>query len=414
MQYIKVSNEGVLDVVGACSMLGASVKTKEDSIGMFGTGLKYALAQAVRMGEKVCIASGDDVFETCTVEQEFRNTTFTKVHLKNIFTGDIYETPITTEFGNHDWTDPWSVYREIVCNAMDEEGCQVSLVNDIRRSRTRTSIYLSYETFGRFFDDSDQYFCKEKRDWVKRGTGIIYKSGVRVGKMDGFKLDMQFNNVTITESRDVSLWSANFYLGQTMRYCTNRDTWLAFVESEKSNEVDLSIYDEETTKLFRWAMKKHLGKFAVCPDVDHIKKDLEGSNVAPFVMPSNWNFASGILPSFTNFFKINKTDIRHPDPHERDMIKWGLEICKKYGMNCDADIRIYENQSATQGLAEAKGKNIWLKSSIFKSQHHFLMVFLEEVAHHDSGYEDYTREITEYFIEKIVNMETKGAVNNEL
>ena len=105
MQYIKISNNGVLDVPMSCNMLGASVKEKDDAIGMFGSGLKYALALACRMNVSVHIASGEDVYRVETIKRMFRGVDFDKVILRNIFDSTIYETPITTELGKQDWND---------------------------------------------------------------------------------------------------------------------------------------------------------------------------------------------------------------------------------------------------------------------------------------------------------------------
>ena len=409
MKYIKVTNDGVLDVVGACSMLGASVKVKNGSIGMFGTGLKYALAQAARIGAKVWIASGEDVFETCTSEAKFRDTVFTKVNLKNIFSGEVHETPITTEFGNHDWVDPWNVYREIVCNAMDEDGTNLSLVNDLRRNRTKTSIYLEYDKFSEFYDNHARYFCKDKYDWIKKGSGIVYKHGVRVGKIEGLKIDMQYNYIQISESRDMSEWSAYHAVGYLMGTCKDKETWVAFLDSSSRNKVDINIdsYRNETIKAFKSALKKVEGKFAICPAIEHIQKDLRLKGIAAFVVPSNWSLPLDKLPSFKDIFKIDNKEIRIPNKVEKIMIDWGLMTCEKLGMVCTADIRVFENNDAVNGMAEAKGNNIWLHSKIFNSRERFLKTFLEEVGHHHSGHLDYTREFTDYFIDIIVNMVTE-------
>ena len=183
MQYIKIANNGVLDVPVACNMLGASVKVKEEAIGMFGSGLKYALAQACRMGFDIHFASGDNVYKAETRPQEFRDKMFEKVVLREAFSDTVYDTPITTAFGEHDWTDPWFIYREIICNAMDEPGFRLSVVNSLRRCKSETAIFLVYEDFKKFHDNFAKYFSSDYGDWIKSGTGRIFKRGVLVGEI---------------------------------------------------------------------------------------------------------------------------------------------------------------------------------------------------------------------------------------
>jgi len=142
MRYLKITNDGVLDIPVALNMLGASVKSdRENAIGMFGSGMKYVLAQAARQDIPIIMASGNSIFEIGTRPQEFRGNTFHKVWLRETSSGEAFETPITTDFGKHDWKDSWCVYREFVCNAMDEVNCKITAVNDIRRSTKQTTVY---------------------------------------------------------------------------------------------------------------------------------------------------------------------------------------------------------------------------------------------------------------------------------
>jgi hypothetical protein len=404
MKYIKVTNDGILDVVGACSMLGASVKMREDSIGMFGTGLKYALAQAARLGTKIFIASGNDVFETTTTQREFRDRAFTKVNLRDTVTGEIHETPITTDFGQHDWENPWNVYREIVCNAMDEDGKNVTLVNVVRRTKNKTTFYLDYETFGEFFDNPKKYFTKKRHNWIKPGTGIIYKHGVRVGQLENFNLDMQLNNVQITESRDVDRYSARYGIANAMENCKDRKTWTAFFESTDANRVCLNLSSRrDVISAFKSSLKKFLGgKFAISVDAENVKNDLLHKGIIPFVVPSNWDIPESKFPSYQDIFKLDRKAVRVPTYEEKKMIKDGLKCCEMFGMECHARIRVFEDQSAADGMAEKKGHNIWLHANIFNNRERFLQVFLEEVGHHHSGYGDYTREFTNYFRNRLV------------
>jgi len=399
--YIKVSNNGVLDVPVACNMLGASVKVTDGAIGMFGSGLKYALAQACRMGFEIHIASGDHVYRVETRSQEFRNKMFKKVVLREIFENTIHETPITTEFGQHDWKDKWFVYRELVCNAMDEPGFSKSLVSDLRRSKTKTSFYLLESQFGEFYKDHQLYFPKDSGNWIKPGTGLVYKRGVRVGVLPGINLDFQDSYVGITESREVDEWNAFWRLGTALNGCSDATVWEAFVKSERKDRVDISFFEEDVKKAFNSGCKKAFGDYALCPDVHQVISDLQIVGCYPFVIPTGWKLPTG-LPTFRD--KVSLTDmdvIRNPNAKEEELLSWGLDCARAFGLRTDIPIKVFSSEKRIEGLK--KEDEVYLREDVFENKERFLGVLFHEIGHLESGAGDYDRDFSEFFIKKIVN-----------
>jgi hypothetical protein len=404
MKYIKVSNAGVLDIVKACSMLGASVKTDaSQAIGMFGTGLKYALAQASRMGIVVNLTSGQNVFETFLEADTFRGQEFQKVHLRNLHTDEEHSTPITTNFGQHDWTNLWSIYREIVCNAMDEEGFKLTLVNSIQKSNGRTSIYLPYDVFSEYYDGAKSYFSDSRERFLRKGTGIVYKKGIRVGEIEGMNLDFQAD-VSISESRQMCDWSARWNLGNMLSSCDDPSVWEEFLKSKDNKKIDVNCMTKHISQSFKTAMRRVHGKFMVCPDVDNITKDIGHMGYYAFVPPTNWTLAEEYLPNWKDRLAVPKEVIRKPNPEESRMIYWGLKCCRDFGMLCDnLTVKVFDDDGKASGYATMKGDEIWLAAKIFSNRRGFLNTLLEEVGHNDSGASDYTREFTDYFISKIAD-----------
>lgn len=403
--YIKISNDGILDVVKACSMLGASVKNdSETAIGMFGSGLKYALAEACRIGITVYIASGTDIFETFVKEDVFRCKTFSKVCLRNIHTEQEYETPITTNFGMHDWQDPWFVYRELVCNAKDEEGYSLTKVNNIRKNISNTSIYIPYMDFKEYFDNDKKYFSNTTEDFIRPGTGIIYKRGVRIGVIQELKLDMQYQYISISESRQMNDWSARWAVGYLMGKCTDDKIWESFMESENFHEYQVNIENDsnETTLSFVRAMRNLHGEFALSTSDENIKKDLKTAGVHAFVMPTSWRMPEFLIPSYKDKIRISEDLVRDPNENEKKLIDWAFNCCKIFQMNTDVVIKVFDD-SKVNGYADFKGNQVWISSLIFSNRKKLLTTILEEVGHTDSGANDYTREFTEFFINKIAD-----------
>lgn len=114
---ISLKNEGLIDL-DVIKIMGVSVKEKEDSIGMFGTGLKYAIAVFLREGIDFQINRGGDVY---TFEKERKVIRGKEFYLCRMFgPRDSVDLPFTTDLGKN-W-DIWQAYREIHSNCLDENG----------------------------------------------------------------------------------------------------------------------------------------------------------------------------------------------------------------------------------------------------------------------------------------------------
>lgn len=112
MNYLIIKNKGII-AEEALTLLGASSKREDNStIGMFGTGNKYALAYLLREGFKVHIHAGILPIDIELRPKYFRGLEF------NILVVNGKETSITTETGLN-W-ELWQAIRELYANATDE------------------------------------------------------------------------------------------------------------------------------------------------------------------------------------------------------------------------------------------------------------------------------------------------------
>lgn len=113
MSYVIFENNGVLDT-RAIKTFGVSAKEKENAIGYFGTGLKYAIAILIREGLKVELMAGGRHFVFAKKQTDFRGTTFEAITMNG------EDLPFTTQLGRN-W-QVWQAFRELYCNALDENG----------------------------------------------------------------------------------------------------------------------------------------------------------------------------------------------------------------------------------------------------------------------------------------------------
>jgi len=112
-QYLVFSNPGEIDP-RSVAILGVNVKEGASPIGFFGTGLKYALAVALRNQCSVEILSGLTSYKFSASGETIRGKDFQLVYMNDTQLG------FTLDLGKA-WL-PWMAYRELWCNAKDEQG----------------------------------------------------------------------------------------------------------------------------------------------------------------------------------------------------------------------------------------------------------------------------------------------------
>jgi hypothetical protein len=114
-------NPGVIDA-RAIWTFGVNVKETENPVGYFGTGLKYAIAVLLRVGCSVTIHAGEQTHRFSLAPFDMRGKRFDAI------TMDDRELGFTTELGKN-W-EPWMAYRELHCNARDEDGRTYQLAEE--------------------------------------------------------------------------------------------------------------------------------------------------------------------------------------------------------------------------------------------------------------------------------------------
>ena len=115
---------GLLDIK-ALTVMGLSVKpTVDNPIGMFGTGLKYAIATLVRLGAEPIIWIGKEKYTFSTAKGKFRGAEYQRIRMRkesdSILKPRWVDLPYTTEYGKF-WL-PWMAFRELESNTRDEAG----------------------------------------------------------------------------------------------------------------------------------------------------------------------------------------------------------------------------------------------------------------------------------------------------
>jgi hypothetical protein len=144
--YLVFQNEGEIHE-DSITTFGVNAKENDNPIGYFGTGLKYAIAVVLRMGGTISIFKGEKELKFSTKKKIIRGKEFDLVYMNRTKLG------FTLELGKN-W-EAWQAFRELYCNALDENGT-VGLHPKAQPYRGTTTIAITGETF------IDQYYNKHK------------------------------------------------------------------------------------------------------------------------------------------------------------------------------------------------------------------------------------------------------------
>lgn len=402
MKWIRLRNKGSFDVIKAINLMGASVKVCDNPVGLYGSGSKFALGQALRQKINVKICCNGQQYTLIGVPEEFRGKMFEVVGFRTK-TGKVIKTPITTDFGKEDWNDKFYILREFYSNLLDEGG-EVHLTDGYEDYEEGfVDVYLPYNEFKEYVDNLDDYFNKQEHGTLKVGTGKVYKKSVYVGTIPDMKVDMWDDCVKITESRTMLLDSAESCLRDNLLDCLDEKVWQSFFESKKSG--DIRIYDRTTLKEpIDKAFKAIYGeKYIICPNVQSILNNCVEEGFTPVVFSDKWDLKDLGLPNYLD--KIRDIGCRSMNGAEAAMVDKALKAIHWIIGDRTFDIKVIENTELSRlGDANLSTGLIRLSQSSFNSFGELVRTVLEETSHVISKFGDYDRGFSAFFMDKIVEI----------
>lgn len=228
MRYIRIINSGeiepqALHLVGASSKRGDSTK-----IGQFGSGNKYALAYLLRNNYGVKIFSGLNEISVETKPEMFREQEFNVLFING------EKTSITSEMGKN-WKF-WQAIREIYCNAIDEGGHSIDLVQSIEPKQGVSQFYIDNKgealefmlNFNNYFAMNKRvlFECADGRILEKTGTEAnLYRKGIKCFNSTKTSVyDYDFSEVAINEDRIAMYsWTLEEKMWSLIYQCTDKE-----------------------------------------------------------------------------------------------------------------------------------------------------------------------------------------------
>lgn len=393
---IVFKNSGELDI-RAVKTFGLSVKTSNEAIGYFGTGLKYAIAIFLRCGFEVRLftAGKGYVFEKSNISSRGKDF--------EIITMNGEELPFTTHLGAN-W-DLWQAFREIYCNALDEGGnAEWCDENDTEIDNDNTYFFLSGPGDKSLFDSREDIVLKcdfeIENDYFSANTNRtnwIYYRGIRV-----FRADKEFlytysihKNLALTEDRTLRDYGVAF---QTVARGIALSTDKSFIRKviccdKKFTEYHFNFY------FLKWENDLSSAEFREVA-FEEFEKNNDDLNQSVKL----WVKETRKVDTFKNIISCNLDD------SEVKMFNLAKRIVERH-----VDIKKYEFVfsetlgETTMAYVHSDGDNrIFISRECFNKGQLFLTsTILEEAIHQKTGLSDVTRELQTYLFDEMTKLLSK-------
>lgn len=228
--------------LNAIAIMGVSVKTGDNPIGYFGTGLKFSIATLLRTGHRVVLYRDGERIEFSVRSEIIRGEQFNRVIMGDEPLG------FTTQLGRN-W-EPWQAYRELRCNCTDEGGT-------ISDERPEGAFGTMFEVDGEaisqchrsrreIFLDSTPLSSSGECEIHHGETGFAFYRGVRAHKHQSHAM-FTYNivdDVALTEDRTIkNAWEVGYYAARAVANADDEDVIEAALMAERGtfeNNLDYS------------------------------------------------------------------------------------------------------------------------------------------------------------------------------
>ena len=372
-------NNGDFDL-NAMLTFGVNAKNANTAIGQFGTGFKYAVAIILRLNGSIKVTTSGVDYVFTTITKKIRGKKFDIVLINGEKTG------FTTHLG-YAW-EPWKAYRELYCNAKDENGI-VSLEID-----------TTYDTIVSVECSAFTYVHENRKKYFLHGTPICCVNSVEF--FDNSCLQYFYQGIAVYDCKE-SVYSYNLLRG------------VELTEDRTAKYPHIEIEDIIAGAIQQSNDKKFIRKILT----SSFKRDKEmryditlGDPSAEFLNTCRELIATNIgIPEYArrvligtdeksgNWPKFELTDV------QKIMLERAIEFLFKLNINV-AEFPIYAVVGLGQGImGRALEGNIYISEIAFQmGTKQVASTLLEEWVHNKYGCDDFDRNMQNWLFDKILSM----------
>lgn len=410
MKYLKIQNDGELDIRLVALMGGTTKANDKYKIGQFGTGLKYTLAFLFRNNLLFKIFVGNQEVKVHTEKEEIRGEVFEIICING------HRTSITTKMGE-DW-EAWMIIRELWCNALDEGGAVKEETTNPFGEEGKTAFFIQVDRqiqdvikhWSKYFiHGQEPIWQDETYKLYPAGDHLtIYKQGVLIHEAHNYKSVFSYDigDATINELREFKGSVSREILYAIRNADENAVAY--YLENIKEdhyegNEMDYNWY---TSWGENWKKVIGSGKLIHKKALDEIiARGANPDTSGLIIVPKN------LFASLTKQFEgigalriASKSGDFYESYNEEieAKIKQGLTILEHCGYPIHPELKFsygFFEDKRIQAQVKLDQKLILISNALVQQPLFTIVAMLiEENEHFNTGMEDKTREFQQHFI----------------
>ena len=296
-KYIKIANKNVKVNRLSLEKLGLSSKRDNpETIGQFGSGIKYAPISALRMGIEF-IFTGEDDKGKYTLKYDKKNEDGIDCIIYNY--GDYTkDSSFTVDAGRLSWENHFQIYREVFSNAKDAGNYSVSIVNNVDKVQQQNefAIYITASPeMMKVYNSHKKYFCEDRAVLFSKRESVysnklsilepydssnvrIYCKSVLVHTMENktHLFDYELNDASLNEDRQLkSVYTVEYDIANMIKRLDNPELIKSILQktiqdnqnyyefSDSSNLASKSFYYEDVNSSWKTVFYNLFGEKAI-------------------------------------------------------------------------------------------------------------------------------------------------------
>ena len=393
-KYLVFENSGEIDPRSISTFGVNSKEAGNNPVGLFGTGLKYAISILLRSGCGIMIHSGMKTHTFAVRKTKIRKDEF------NIITMNRRALGFTTELGKT-W-EMWQALREIYCNCLDERGSYYCSSDEPTPKKGVTQVIVWGQPFMDAWDARDSVFLSTRplegcgaegaRAHIHPGPShFAYYRGIRafsLPKPARFTYNI-LRKCDLTEDRTLKYtWDVNQNVAAAIMACENEQvirTAVTSPEGEFEHDLSFNGNDPSETYISTLGVLMRDNRYQVRPSA-----------------------REGIRPYLTSMGKdmvvqdLDELDSKRLRTAQNFLMQMGFDI-SKYALKVSPHLG-----DGTLGCADRGTREIWLSDRVFNmGTKQLVTTLLEEFLHLDRSLHDFTREMQDFLFDHWVSAEER-------
>ena len=368
---------------------GVSAKESDHPIGIFGTGLKYAIAGILRLGGRVQICTKGKSYIFTAKKETFRGKEFSFIYMNDD------KLHFTTHLGAH-W-EPWQYYRELYSNTVDEGGEVFSIekYSLLPLEENFSYIIITLPKFEEIYNHPEAFILPkvltpiyENRSLqifpsIAGHTGIIYYQGIRIATTP-YKSNYNYNikeKINLTEDRTLrNIYDFTRRLCDAIVTCENSFLITTFVTQPRNHfesQIDLEVWSSQEPSSAFLESLRILGPGRV------------GN-------PTAFNLFRKFVPAIEHYTPVKLSEI------EEKQLERSKAFLERQGFNISQPIVVTDLLTSGALGAAAEGVIFLSRDAFRMGTKEVASTILEEHLHITTGYADCTRSLQSHLFSLLI------------